>query len=67
MPMSIAVLEGYRAPSSRRSTMARRRRRRVVHRKGGKRALRKKMKSCAKRHKVTSRSFWACVRRGRRK
>lgn len=56
--MQIAVLEGYRGP--RRSKMAKRR----SGRKGGKRALRKKMKSCAKRHKVTSRSFWACVRKG---
>lgn len=66
MPMPIAVLEGYRAPSSsRRSTMARRRRRHA--RKGGKRALRKKMKSCAKRHKVTTKGFWACVRKGRKR
>lgn len=58
--MQIAVLEGYRGPN-RRSKMARRK----SHRKGGKRALRKKMKSCARKHKVTSKSFWSCVRRGR--
>jgi hypothetical protein len=60
--MQIAVLEGYRAPRKG-SNMARRRK---GHRKGGKRALRKKMKSCAKRHKVTTKGFWACVRKGRK-
>jgi hypothetical protein len=60
-PMQIAVLEGYRGP--RRSKMARRKHH---SRKGGKRALRKKMKTCARKHKVTSKSFWSCVRKGRR-
>jgi hypothetical protein len=59
--MQIAVLEGYRAP--RRSKMARRK----SHRKGGKTALRKKMKSCARKHKVTSKGFWACVRGKKRR
>jgi len=62
--MQIAVLEGYRVPGG--NKMARRRRRRSTARRGGKRALRMKMKSCARKHKVTSRSFWACVRKGRR-
>lgn len=56
--MQIAVLEGYRIP--RRSKMARRR--------GGvSPARRKKMKSCAKRHKVTSKGFWSCVRGAKKK
>ena len=61
--MQIAVLEGYRVPGG--SKMARRRRksRRIG---GGKRALRAKMKVCARKHKVTSKGFWACVRKGRR-
>jgi hypothetical protein len=62
--MQIAVLEGYRVPG-RSKKMARRRRRRSVRRVGGKRALRKRMKVCARKHKVTSKGFWACVRKGR--
>jgi hypothetical protein len=61
--MQIAVLEGYRVPGGK---MARRRRRSTSRRTGGKRALRAKMKKCARRHKVTSKGFWACVRKGRR-
>lgn len=52
--MEIGVLEGYRVPRSR----------------GGRKMkgwLRKKMKSCAKKHRVATRGFWACVRGGRRR
>lgn len=54
--MQIAVLSGYRMPHRR------------SHRRGGsKMSMRKKMKSCARKHKVTSKGFWACVRGGKRR
>lgn len=55
--MQIAVLEGYSGVP---------RRKKMAHRKG-RSGLRKKMKTCARHHKVTSRGFWACVRGHKRR